>query len=137
MKKLYITLGFALITSLSMTAQNKATQKADKLYTQLNYVDASKEYLKLADKEKDKNYIYKQLADCYYKMGNMVEAANWYNKLVKTPQQDPEVYYKYAQALRINGKNEEANKQMQMFVSLAPNDQRAMSYNANPDYLAK
>src|SRR4030095_10039334 len=137
MKRLYISLSFALISSTALMAQNKHTQKADKLYSQLNYIDASKEYLKLVDKEADKKYIYKQLAECNYKMGNMVEAANWYGKLTATPLQDAEVYYKYAQALRINGKNEKAKKQMQMFASLAPNDQRAISYSANPDYLSK
>src|SRR6478752_8260348 len=116
MKRLYISLSFALISSTALMAQNKHTQKADKLYSQLNYVDASKEYLKLVDKESDKNYIYKQLADCNYKMGNMVEAANWYGKLVATPQDDAEVYYKYAQVLKTNGKKEEANKQMQIFA---------------------
>src|SRR6478735_4232461 len=137
MKNLYISLSFALISSTALMAQSKATQKADKLYTQLNYVDASKEYLKLVDKEADKSYIYKQLAECNYIMGNTVEAANWYKKLVAKPQEDAEVYYKYAQVLRINGKNEESNKQMQMFASLAPNDHRAISYNADPEYLSK
>src|SRR4029078_7049218 len=137
MKRLYISLSFALISSTALMAQNKHTQKADKLYNQLSYVDASKEYLKLVDKEADKTYIYKQLAECNYKMGNTVEAANWYKKLVAKPQEDAEVYYKYAQVLRINGKTEEANKQMQMFASKAPNDQRAIIYNQDPDYLSK
>src|SRR5206468_11705240 len=132
MKKLYISLSFALISSTALMAQNKHTQKADKLYSQMNYVDASKEYLKLVDKEADKNYIYKQLADCYYKMENTAEAAKWYGNLVATPQNDAEVYYKYAQVLRFNGKNEEANKQMQIFASKAPNDQRAISFNQDP-----
>src|SRR6478609_5923754 len=116
MKNLYISLSFALLSSTALMAQSKTTQKADKLYSQLNYVDASKEYLKLVDKEADKDYIYKQLADCNYKMGNTSEAAKWYGKLVAKPQEDADVYYKYAQVLRINGKTEEANKQMQMFV---------------------
>ena len=137
MKNLYISLSFALISSTALMAQNKHTQKADKLFSQLNYVDASKEYLKLVDKEADKNYIYKQLAECNYKMGNTAEAAKWYGKLVAKPQDDAEVYFRYAQVLKTNGKNEEANKQMQAFAAKAPNDQRAISYNQDPNYLSK
>src|SRR5215471_16855052 len=110
MKKLYITLGAMLFSAAVMNAQNKHTQKADKLYNQLNYVDASKEYLKLVDKEADKNYIYKQLAECNYKMGNTAEAAKWYKQLTAQPQ-EAEVYYKYAQVLMANGKTDEATTQ--------------------------
>jgi len=137
MKRLYIALSFALLSSTTLLAQSKQTQKADKLFSQLNYVGASKEYLKLVDKEADKNYIYKQLAECNYKMENTVEAAKWYGKLTAQPQTDAEVYYKYAQALRANGKNDEANVQMQKFASMAPNDHRAIAFNENPDYLTK
>lgn len=124
------------MSSSAIIAQNKATQKADKLYNQFEYLEASKAYMKLLDKETDKNYIYKQLAECNYNMNNTAEAANWYAKLIAQPQ-EAEVYFKYAQVLKVNGKMDEANKQMQKFASMAPNDQRAISFNKNPDYIAQ
>lgn len=133
MKKLYIALSF-VIASASVSAQNKNTQKADKLYNRYEYVAATEEYLKLVDQGKSDAYVNKQLATAYYNMFNTVEAAKWYAVVVKTPQ-DAETYYRYAQMLKANGKYEEANKQMQKFASLAPNDQRAKAYNANPNYL--
>ncbi|THF46955.1 tetratricopeptide repeat protein [Flavobacterium supellecticarium] len=46
-------------------------------------------------------------------------------------------YYRYAQMLKAQGKYDEANKQMQKFASMAPNDQRAIAFKQNPNYLPK
>ena len=73
MKNLYIALSFA-ITSLSITAQNKDTKVADNLFNKFEYVDASKEYMKLVEKGKADGYVYKQLGDAYYNMFNADDA---------------------------------------------------------------
>jgi outer membrane protein OmpA-like peptidoglycan-associated protein/tetratricopeptide (TPR) repeat protein len=135
MKKLYIIL-ILVFAANTIKAQNKDTQKADKLFAQFEYVDAVKEYLSLVNKGKADNYVYKQLADAYYNMFNTAEAAKWYAKVVTEPQ-DAETYYKYAQMLKANGKYEESNKQMKVFASKMPNDQRAKTFMENPDYLPK
>ncbi|MGK4566477.1 OmpA family protein [Flavobacterium sp. 3HN19-14] len=136
MKKLYILLSLVLAGTTSLKAQNKDTQKADKLFAQFEYVDAAKEYLELVNKSKADNYVYKQLAEAYYNMFNTAEAAKWYAKVVTQPQ-DAETYYKYAQMLKANGKYEESNKQMAKFAEKAPNDQRAKTFKENPNYLPK
>jgi len=135
MKNLYIALSFVM-ASASLSAQNKDTQKADKLFNQYEYVDAADEYLKLVDKGKADGYVYKQLSDTYYNMFNTAEAAKWYAKATETTQ-DAETYFRYAQMLKANGKYEEANKQMRKFASLVPNDQRAKTFNENPNYIPK
>lgn len=135
MKNLYITLSF-VIASATLSAQNKDTQKADKLFNTYEYVDAASEYLKLVDKGKADGYVYKQLADTYFNMFNTAEAAKWYAKATET-NQDAETYFRYAQMLKANGKYEEANKQMKKFASLLPNDQRAKSFNENPNYIPR
>lgn len=131
MKKLYITLGLALAT-MAMTAQTKETEKADKLYARLDYIDAAKEYQKLEPSP----YIYKQIAESYYNIFNSKEALGWYAKATQT-QQEAEIYYHYAQMLKAEGKYEEANAQMKKFASMAPNDQRAIIFNQDPNYLPK
>lgn len=135
MKKRYIILSFVLAFA-SLNAQNKNTQKADKLFNQYEYVSASQEYLKLVDQGKSDAYVNKQLATTYYNMFNTIDAAKWYAIVVETPQ-DAETYYRYAQMLKANGKYEEANKQMQKFASLEPNDQRAIAFKANPNYIPR
>src|SRR6478672_11227512 len=135
MKNLYTALIFAL-AGMTLTAQNKDTEKADKLFQKYEYVDAAQEYLKLVDKGKADNYVYLQLADTYYNMFNTAEAARWYAKATEQ-KQDAEIYYRYAQMLKANGKYEESNKQMRTFAQMAPNDLRAKAFNENPNYIPR
>lgn len=135
MKNLYIALFFVAISS-SLIAQNKDTKAADKLFSRYEYVSAAKEYQKLVDNGKADGYVYKQLADTYYNMFNTADAATWYAKATET-NQDAETYFRYAQMLKANGKYEEANKQMNKFASMVPNDLRAKSFKENPNYVPK
>ena len=136
MKRLYILLSCVLVSTTTLTAQNKKTESADKLFQQFEYVDATKEYLKLVDKGQKDTYVYKQLADAYYNMYNPEEAAKWYAKVVETPQ-EAETYFRYSQMLKALGKYEESNKQMAVFAKKAPSDHRAKDFNQNPGYLPK
>jgi len=135
MKNLYIVLSFFAISS-SIIAQNQDTKAADKLFHRYEYVAAIKEYQKLVENGKADGYVYKQLADTYYNMFNTAEAIKSYSKAIQTPQ-DAETYFRYAQMLKSSGKYEEANKQMNKFASLVPNDLRAKSFKENPNYVPK
>ena len=135
MKNLYIALFFVAISS-SLIAQNKDTKTADKLFNRYEYVSAAKEYQKLVDTGKADGYVYKQLADTYYNMFNTAEAATWYAKATATSQ-DAETYFRYAQMLKANGKYEEANKQMNKFAAMVPNDLRAKAFKENPNYVPR
>lgn len=137
MKNLYITLSFVAI-SFTISAQNKSTAAADKLFARFEYVDAAKEYLRLVENDKGDTYVYKQLAESYYNVFNTKEAAKWYAKATETStNQDAETYYRYAQMLKADGKYEEANKQMQKFAAAAPSDSRAIAFKQNPNYVPK
>jgi outer membrane protein OmpA-like peptidoglycan-associated protein len=132
MKK-YITLSLILLLTVSY-GQNKATEKADKLFESYQYMGAIDEYLKLADSKNANQYIYTQLAESYYNVFNATEASKWYAKATKE-KSAAEIYYHYAETLKIQGKYQEANKQMDMFASLSPNDSRAKEHKANPNYI--
>ncbi|TXI66187.1 MAG: cell envelope biogenesis protein OmpA [Flavobacterium sp.] len=133
MRNLYVTLSFVMVSGI-LSAQNQYTKTADKLFNRYEYVDAAKEYLKLAEGSKADNYVYKQLAESYYNVFNTKDAVKWYAKVVEQ-KQDAETYYKYAQMLKAEGNFKEADKQMQQFAQLAPNDQRAKTFLSNPNYL--
>ena len=133
MKNLYIALSFVVI-SITVSAQNKNTKIADKLFARFEYVDAVKEYQKLVENGKADPYVYKQLADANYNMFNSAEAIKWYKKATET-QQDAETYYRYAQMLKAEGKYDDANKQMKKFAAAAPSDLRTKAFNENPNYI--
>ena len=133
MRNLYITLSFVMVSGI-LSAQNQYTKTADKLFNRYEYVDAAKEYLKLAEGSKADSYVYQQLAESYYNVFNTKEAVKWYAKVLEQ-KQDAQTYYKYAQMLKAEGNFKEADKQMQQFAQLAPNDQRAITFKNNPNYL--
>jgi outer membrane protein OmpA-like peptidoglycan-associated protein len=135
MKQLSLTLSL-LFAGLILTAQNKDTETADRLFNRFEYIDAAKEYEKLTHNGKANPYVYKQIAESYYNLFNTKEAVKWYAKAVQS-KQDAETYYRYAQMLKAEGNYEEANKQMQAFAKMAPKDQRAIIFKQDPDYLPK
>jgi outer membrane protein OmpA-like peptidoglycan-associated protein len=137
MKKIYITLLSFVIASGILSAQNKETKTADKLYKKFEYVEAAKEYQKLVDNGQADAYVYKQMAESYYNIFNTQEAAKAYGQAIAGEKQDAETHYRYAQMLKASGQIQEANKQMQEFASMAPNDDRAKAFKSNPNYLPK
>uniref|UniRef100_UPI00103119D4 OmpA family protein n=1 Tax=Flavobacterium sp. J27 TaxID=2060419 RepID=UPI00103119D4 len=136
MKKLYITLSFVIASGM-LSAQNAKTKDADKLYDRFEYIDAASAYLKLTEKGYEDSYVQQRLADSYYNMFNTTEAIKWYEKVVASKPKDAEVYYRYAQMLKAEGNYEQAQKQMQEFAQLKPNDERAVTFKNNPDYLTE
>lgn len=133
MKKLILILSFVAFT---VNAQNNNTKKADKLYNRLEYVKAAKAYQKIESKGKADGYVYKQIAECFYNIFDPEQATTYYAKATATDQ-EAEIYYNYAQMLKAKGKYEEASKQMQKFASKSPNDQRAIEYKKDPNYITK
>ena len=105
-------------------------------FKRFEYLDASKEYLRLVGDGIKQNYIYNQLAESYYNMFNTTEAIKWY-ALSLTQPQESETYFKYAQMLKASGRYEESNAQMAIFASKNPKDIRAILYNENPNYIPK
>ncbi|TPV34822.1 cell envelope biogenesis protein OmpA [Paucihalobacter ruber] len=137
MKKINnIILFVALFSFLNLIAQNEATSKADQHFSRLEFVEAAKQYNKLIEKGKGDNYVYSQLAECYYNIFNTVEAERWYAKAL-AGSDDPEMMFKYSQMLKSNGKYKQSNEWMQRFAEKRPNDVRAIAFLENPNYLPK
>lgn len=136
MKNICLILSFVFVSTVTVKAQNSDTAWADKLFKRFEYLDASKEYLKLVGTGKKENYIYNQLAESYYNMFNTTEAIKWYALSITQPQ-EAETYFKYAQMLKASSKYEEANAQMAIFATKNPKDLRAILFNENPNYIPK
>ncbi|QRM88430.1 OmpA family protein [Lacinutrix sp. WUR7] len=132
--KIYITL--LLLSSLSLTAQNKSTSTADKHFSRFDFNKAIESYQKLVEKGNADEYVYKRLAESNFNIFNTVEAEKWYAKALETSQ-DPETMINYVQMLKANGKYDKSNQWMTKFASMRPADVRAIAFNENPDYLPK
>lgn len=140
-RKIYAGLLLSGLLSLPVLAQEaklSPLEIADDLYSRYEFVDAAKVYQKLVRGVKTDNYIYLQLADCYYNVFNTVEAAKYYGKaLEKEPNLDSELYYRYAQMLKASGRYESANGVMKKFAERVPEDQRAIAFMREPDYIPR
>jgi len=143
MKKIYLSL--LLVASLyTAQAQNTAfistpqerLKHADELFKRYEFVEAVEHYKKLVRGEKTDSYVTLQLAESYYQLFNTVESAKWYAKTVElNPNQEAEVYYKYAQMLKASGRYDTSNKIMKKFADLKPEDSRAIDFMQDPDYI--
>lgn len=132
--KIYITFSLMLLLTASY-GQNSATAKADKLFESYQYVAAIEEYQKLAESKGANEYIYTQLAESYYNVFDSENASKWYAKATSKGKAEAETYYRHAQTLKVLGKYSEANKQMDVFAKMMPNDARAKEHLANPNYI--
>lgn len=138
MNKIYTGLFFCLLLVSSYGQQKQKTplELADEHYNNYEFVQAAEYYQKLVRGAKTDAYIYQQLADCYYNVFNSVEAARNYGRLIdREPAQDAEIYYRYAQMLKASGRYETSNAVMRQFAKMVPEDQRAISFMRDPDYI--
>jgi outer membrane protein OmpA-like peptidoglycan-associated protein len=132
--KTYITISLMLLLSASY-GQNSVSSKADNLFGSYQYVAAIEEYQKLAESKNANEHVFTQLAESYYNVFDAENAAKWYAKATANGKAGAETYYHYAQALKVSGKYQEANSQMDIFAVLMPNDDRAKAHLANPNYI--
>lgn len=136
MKKFYLFIVFA-ICSISLTvAQNKDTKKADDLYDDYAFAEAIRAYNSLLEKGKADMYVYKQLAQSYYQLGDFKNAESLYARVTKADDASPETVYEYAQTLKANGKVSKYETTMRRFATAQPNDSRAQAFMQNPDFLS-
>ncbi len=120
----------------SSFAQSSLLKKADKYYNRLQYVKAAKTYEKIVSNDKADDYVYKKLADTYFNIFDSKNAEKYYAK-VADKTDDPEVFYRYSQMLKANGKYEESIPWMEKFAKMKPADHRAIKFRENPKYLPK
>ena len=136
MKHLKLIITLVILSSFSLTAQTKATKKADKHFSKFEFVEAIEDYNKLVDKGAADAYVYGRLAEANYNIFNTTEAEKWFAKALETSQA-PEMIFKYSEMLKANGKYEASNTQMKKFAAMRPGDDRATMFMANPNYLPK
>ncbi len=123
MKKKYnnITTLLALFLMLSLpvaNAQERKIEKANQDYEQLNYIDAQKIYLAVANKGYASEEIYTKLGNSYYFNAQYDEAVKWYEKLFELNQNPEESvsYLRYSQSLKATGKGKVAARYYNMYL---------------------
>ncbi len=136
MKKIYILIISLTLGMNAAFAQSSLVKKADKYYQRLQYVKAAQTYEKVVANGNADEHVLKNLADAYYQIFDTKNAEKYYAELA-SKSDDPEVYYRYAQMLKANGKYKESVPWMTKFAQMRPADHRAIKFRENPNYLPK
>lgn len=98
---------FFLCLSGLAQGQEKKLEKAAESYTQLDYVNAQKIYLAVAEKGHQSVELFTKLGNSYYFNAQYDQAVKWYGRLFElNPEPDNDiVYLRYSQALKAMGDN--------------------------------
>ncbi len=97
----YTFLVVATLTLLSVKAQNKNIERADKNFRNFDYNKAINQYEKIVESGVQEPTVFQNLADANYHTANYIEAAKWYRKLAEsTDALSIEHLYRYASSLR-------------------------------------
>jgi peptidoglycan-associated lipoprotein len=126
-KQLYLLI-LIVFNSFYVFSQKDITSKADKAYSSGKFYEAidlyKYSYAKAKDKAEKAKITY-MVAECYREIQDNRHAEVWYNKAIKKKYPNPLAVLYYANALRANGKYEEALEQYLNFKELVPSDERA------------
>lgn len=113
MKKLYTTL-LTILIAVSAFAQSSELKKANKLYLQRAYMDASDAYRLVADKDQE---VLEKLGNSYFFTNRMANAEQTYRDLfLKFQNIDPIYKFRFSHALRAVGKTDEAAKYLSDYL---------------------
>ncbi|CDF77781.1 outer membrane protein, OmpA/MotB, C-terminal [Formosa agariphila KMM 3901] len=118
---LYSVLWFCLTLAVVIPAngQEKKLIQASQNYDQLDYVNAQKIYLSVAQNGYKSEELYTKLANSYYFNAQYDQAVKWYDELflmVEKPKENI-IYLRYSQALKAIGQKDKAMEFYNLFVS--------------------
>lgn len=119
----YIPLYFftaAMLGFTSMAQGQSELRKANRHYENYEFALALKQYNKVLEKREADLYLAQRIAESYRLTRNSQQAESWYEKVVKMEGRGPMHIYFYAEALRRNGKYEEAKEQYMLWGEELP-----------------
>lgn len=127
---------FLCSVSFSGMAQKTVLNKAEKEYNQYAYIDAISIYEKVAERGYKDEKMFQRLGNAYYFNAELTKAVKWYDALFAfNNQQEPEYYYRYAQALKSIGEYEKSDKILEAFNQKVKTDSRGVLFENNKNYL--
>jgi len=116
--------------SLNVNAQQNFLEEANASFSNREYFNAIALYKKAYAKERKneiKALILFRTAECYRNIGDSPQAEVWYSKAIEADYPDSKAVLYLADALKEQGKNDEAKTQYQKYQSLNPGDPRAQT----------
>jgi outer membrane protein OmpA-like peptidoglycan-associated protein len=126
-KTLLIALSFIFLTPNFIFADEKKKAEADALFKNRQYQDALDVYLQIPEAERKADVKY-NIAECYRRTYNYMQAEAEYIDLVRLEEKPDEVYYHYGLVLMNNNKYDEAKEAFSAYAKLKPEDSRGVKF---------
>lgn len=131
---LILSIGFSAI----LFAQKTQVKSADKKFDNFAYVNAIEVYEKVLEKGFQSAEIYGKLANSYYLNSKYEKAASSYKSLLGYGEfSDTEYYFKYAQSLKVIGKQQEADEMLRKYYQLTNNQVQLNRLNTYKDEIVE
>jgi hypothetical protein len=111
---------FLLLVAGSVEGQGRAdayVREGDRHFQQMAYARAVASYTMAAELGAVNEHVTKRLAETHMLLGNTSEAERWYAVVVKFLNREPRDLYNYAEALKSNGRYEEAEEWMDRYLA--------------------
>ncbi len=124
----FLAVIFLLTISLDSSAQKKRTEKANEAYNAGEYyeaIDLYKDAYSVIQDKVERNRVVFMIAECYRKTNDPRRAELWYKKAIGRDFPDPIAQLRYADAMKMNMKYEDAIDEYKRYKELVPADPRA------------
>ncbi len=106
-------------------------REGDRYFEQLAYARAVLEYKEAADLGAINEHVSRRLGECNMRLGNTGEAERWFGTVVKFLNREPRDLYRYAQALKSNGRYLEAEEWMDRYLAMVDPENAPHRSNVN------
>ena len=132
-----IVLFYFLILSFSVFSQRRYA--ADRYFKEYAYKKSAELYKVIYDKGDESMLVIGRLGDANYYNANTIEAEKWYRLLFEKYKDEvsSEYMFRYAQALKSNGKVEESDKWLRKLKDINMLDSRALALEKNKNYFVE
>ncbi|TBW25790.1 OmpA family protein [Gramella sp. KN1008] len=116
MKNVYYIFLILLSCSIATQAQSGKQKKADRLYNDFAYLEATDVYKELIENEYNVVRNSQKLGDAYMMLRSPENAVHYYGDIIEDTTVSPEYYYKYAQALRAVKRYDESRTWLKRYL---------------------
>ncbi len=128
--RICFTLAAIFIVSFLLTevhGQSRRLERAERAYSAGEYYEAinlyKDAYAAVNDRDLRSEIVF-LIAKCYMKVSDFRQTEGWFRRAINRNYDNPEVYWYYGEALKMNEKYEEAIEQFEIYQSLVPGDPR-------------
>ncbi len=136
MKNIY-TLFLILLSCSLLQAQSGKQKKADKLYKDFAYLQATDVYKELIEKGYNVTYNSQKLGDAYMMLRSPENAVHYYGDVIEDTTISPEYYYKYAQALRGVKRYDESRQWLKKYLDSGNRSKEVREMMEKSEYKSK